>query len=89
MGGVERGQHFVEPEKSFQYEEIHARFFEQANLLGHEVLGLAQRRRPLAFDELGAGDAAGDERPVARNFPGDANGGAINLLGLSAIAGAV
>ena len=52
VGGVERGQHFVEPEKGFENEEIHARVFEEANLLGHEVFGMTQRAWPLALDEL-------------------------------------
>ena len=51
---LERGQHFIEPEKRFEDKEIDAGIFEDANLLGDEVLGLAQRSGSLALDELRA-----------------------------------
>ena len=54
FGGIERGQHFIETEKCFQNQEVRPRVLEQANLFGHEILGMTQGARPFAFDELRA-----------------------------------
>jgi hypothetical protein len=50
--GVQCREHFVEPEKGFQNQKIHAGILEQADLFGDEVFGVSKRSGSFAFEKL-------------------------------------